>query len=306
MSKRDELRNLRRQCSADAPINIRGRTGESSSVGVMLDLYAHSKSPEEVIFAKDEIKARERFERGFDVYMERIFDEREREFLRELLHGTQTAHKVGVAFGVNYFKFLQAIQRKAYKNAKPLIKLARRSGWEGATEFIRVILQRLQALQNGAKLNELIPQNQRELERLKKQRIYNRNYKKEHLEQVRRNARISNRRCYARKMTMERNARIQNLEKKLSEAFDLLSNALMLWVSEGKPLNANSYRELNEKDNIFGNVCKELQEERAKRYKPNKEEYRYLADAVLTLNKTQETVDVGDGLEEERGKENNE
>ena len=73
MSKRDELRILRRQRSADAPINVRQRTGGSEAVGSMLDLYAHSESPEEIILARDDIKARERFQKGFKLYLKKVF-----------------------------------------------------------------------------------------------------------------------------------------------------------------------------------------------------------------------------------------
>lgn len=190
MSKRDELRNLKYQRSADAPINIHGRTGESSDVGSMLDLYAHSESPEEIIFARDDVKARERFQKGFDVYLERVFDEREREFLRELLHGERTAAKVGAAFGVNHFEFLQSIQRKAYENTKPLIKLARLSGWEGAAGFIRDILQRLRQLQNGAQINDVIPGNQKILELRTRKRILLQAWRKLNIEHYKAYSRV--------------------------------------------------------------------------------------------------------------------
>lgn len=270
MSKRDELRILRRQTSADAPINIHGRTGESTNAGSMLDLYVHSESPEEIILGRDEIKARARFQKGFELYLNRIFDEREREFLQELLHGTLTLKKMRAAFGVNPFEVLKTIQNKAYKNAKPLIKIAQLSGWEGATDFISDILQRLQQLQNGAEITDIIPQYKREEKRREKIRLYSRIYRNTHLDFVRRNARKYWRKEYARKWDEKHIARLQDLNKKFVIAFEALSKALVAWIEKNKPYDGELYTVLNEKNEVFACVCKELKIERRRKRRINK------------------------------------
>lgn len=117
MSKRDELINLRRSFSSDASINVHGRTGETSSVSSVLDLVAHSESPEEVILSRDVEKARRRFQEGFYLYLERVFDEKEREFLSMVVTGGKALYTEDGLLRVKYIPFLQAVQRKAYENA---------------------------------------------------------------------------------------------------------------------------------------------------------------------------------------------
>ena len=73
--------------------------------------------------------------------------------------GKESAYKIGRSLGVEHFEFLQSIQRKAFKNAKPLIKFAKKTGWSGAEEFTHTIYERLRLLQAGFSVNEILPQN---------------------------------------------------------------------------------------------------------------------------------------------------
>ena len=160
MSKSGELRILRYGRSVDAPVNFRHRTGDvDGNGGNMLDLYAHAESAEDVFFGSADEHAREMFLKGFRVYLKKVFTEQEREFLKGILAGKESPYQVGRALGVEHFAFLQGIQRKAYKNVKPLAKLARLTGWSGAESFTQTIYERLEQLNAGFALNDIIPQN---------------------------------------------------------------------------------------------------------------------------------------------------
>lgn len=162
MSKSGELRILRYGRSVDAPVNFRHRTGDvDGNGGNMLDLYAHAESAEDVFFGSADEHAREMFLKGFRVYLKKVFTEQEREFLKGILAGKESPYQVGRALGVEHFAFLQGIQRKAYKNVKPLAKLARLTGWSGAEAFTGTIYERLEQLNAGFALNDIIPQNRR-------------------------------------------------------------------------------------------------------------------------------------------------
>ena len=169
MSKTGELKMLRYGRSIDAPINYHHRTGDSEgSGGNMLDLYAQEGSAEEVYFGNADEHAREMFLKGFKVYLKKVYNEQEREFLKRLLLGKESPFKIGQSLGVEHFDFLQGIQLKAFKKAKPLIKLALRTGWSGAETFTETIYKRLEQLSAGFSLNEILPQNERILEKRKK------------------------------------------------------------------------------------------------------------------------------------------
>ena len=169
MSKSGELRILRYGRSIDAPINYHHRTGDvDGSGGNILDLYAQEESAEDVYFGNADEHAREMFVKGFKAYLKKVFTEQERQFLQGLLAGKESPYKIGRGLGVEHFSFLQSIQRKAYKNAKPLFKLARLTGWSGAEAFTGTIYERLEQLNVGFALNDIIPQNRREQRRREK------------------------------------------------------------------------------------------------------------------------------------------
>ena len=157
MSKLSELRALRYGRSVDAPINFRHRTGDSEGGGNMLDLYAQEKSVEDVIFEGEDDLAKARFLKGFSGYLRKVFSRTEREFLKRLMSGGEKLQDVGRGMGVDWFKYMQSIQKKAYKNTAPLLKLVELSGWSRAEEFTTSIMRRLSLLEDGAELDELIP-----------------------------------------------------------------------------------------------------------------------------------------------------
>ena len=162
MSKLSELRVIQYGRSVDAPIQYHHRSGdEDGSGGNMLDLYEQEESAEDVYFGNADEHAREIFVKGFKVYLKKVFTAQERQFLQGLLAGKESPYKIGRALGVEYFSFLQDIQRKAYKNAKPLFKLARLTGWSGAEVFAGTIYERLEQLNAGFALNDIIPQNRK-------------------------------------------------------------------------------------------------------------------------------------------------
>lgn len=178
MSKSGELRILRYGRSIDAPINYRHRTGDvDESGGNILDLYAQEESAEDVYFGNADEHAREMFVKGFKAYLKKVFTEQERQFLQSLLAGKESPYKIGRGLGVEHFSFLQGIQRKAYKNAKPLFKLARLTGWSGAEAFTGTIYERLEQLNAGFALNDIIPQNRREQKRRIKYAEYRARYR---------------------------------------------------------------------------------------------------------------------------------
>lgn len=226
MSKKDELRLLRRQYSIDAPVNAHGRTGESSNVGSMLDLYAHSESAEEILLQRDDEKARKRFEKGFSAYLEHVFTEEERELIRAVLARETSVYTTQDILRAEYIERMEWIQRKAYKNVKPLIALARKTGWSGATEFIKDIYERLKQLSAGADMTDVIPQNKREKAIREKRYQYFLNWVRKNKERRREIARLSSRRVFLR-----------GIEKKESEsrmqmyaAFEDLSGKLIAWI----------------------------------------------------------------------------
>lgn len=169
MSKSSELRMMKYGLRIDAPVNFHHRTGDSDEGGSMLDFYARSESAEEIYFGNADELAREKFIKGFQVYLKKVFSAQEREFLKRLLAGKESAYKIGRSLGVEHFAFLQSIQLKAYKNVKPLAKLAKMTGWSGAESFTETIFKRLEQLNAGFSINEIIPQN-RKIEKFRKKK----------------------------------------------------------------------------------------------------------------------------------------
>lgn len=161
MSKNGELRLMRYGLSVDAPMNFNHRTGESSTAGLMIDRYAQVESVEDTYFGEQDEYAKQRYLKGFRVYMRKVFTEEENEFLQRVLFGQESAYEVGRAFGVKHFDFMRSIQTKAYKNIKPLAKLARLTGWSKAEEFTKLLYKRLEQLNAGYTVNEIIPENQK-------------------------------------------------------------------------------------------------------------------------------------------------
>ena len=160
MSKASELRALRYGRSVDAPVNFRHRSGDSEGEGgSMLDLYAQEKSVEDVIFEDEDERAKARFLKGFSAYLRKVFSRHEREFLSRLMSGNEKLQDVGRALGVDWFKYMQNLQRKAYKNTKPLFRLAELTGWSRAQEFTEMLMRKLSLLENGATLDDILPTN---------------------------------------------------------------------------------------------------------------------------------------------------
>lgn len=158
MSKASELRVLRYGRSVDAPINYHHRTGDSEgSAGSMLDFYAQTESAEEIFLQEEDEQAREKFVKGFKGYLRKVFSKTEREFLRRLMSGREQPREVARALGVDWFKYMQTLQHKAYKNVKPLLRLSELTGWSRAGEFTAQVLRRLSLLENGAELGEILP-----------------------------------------------------------------------------------------------------------------------------------------------------
>ena len=159
MSKASELRVLRYGRSVDAPINYHHRTGDSEgSGGTMLDFYAQTESAEEYYLEGEDELAKAKFLKGFQGYLRKVFSKQEREFLRRLMGGKEKPHEVGRAMGVDWFKYMHDIQRRAYKNIKPLIKLSELTGWTRAEEFTAALLKRLSLLEDGADVVDILPE----------------------------------------------------------------------------------------------------------------------------------------------------
>ena len=178
MSKSTELRLLRGSRSVDAPMNYRHRTGDSEGTGgSMLDMYAQVESAEEVIFEGEDELAKIQFLKGFKGYLQKVFNRQEREFLKRLMSGNEKPHEVGRALGVDWFKYMQRIQKKAYKNTRPLLKLSQITGWSRAQEFTGRILQRLSLDGFG-----LESQNTKLMKQVKRARLRTKRYCEEHRE----------------------------------------------------------------------------------------------------------------------------
>lgn len=70
--------------------------------------------------------------------------------MSRLMSGRETPQEVGRALGVDWWKHLHAIQKRAYKNLTPLLKLSERTGWSGAETFTEQLLKRLRLIEaNG-------------------------------------------------------------------------------------------------------------------------------------------------------------
>lgn len=185
MSKASELRLIRGQRSADAPINYHHRSGDSEgSGGSMLDYYAQEESAEAAYLEEEDERAREVFSRAFKLYLKKTLTGKERQFLSRVLLGKEKPQDVGRALGVKWFEYLQAIQRKAFNNAEAFGRVVQLSGWSRAQEFAETVFERFEALNAGADLNELLPQNRRQALKLQKARANNRVYRQANPERV--------------------------------------------------------------------------------------------------------------------------
>lgn len=147
MSKASELRLIRGQRSADAPINYHHRSGDlESSGGSMLDYYAQEESAEDSYFEEQEDSAREVFSRAFKLYLKKTLTGKERKFLSRVLTGTEKPQDVGREMGVKWFEYLENIRRKAFNNAEAFGRVVQLSGWSRAEEFAGTVFARLRNL----------------------------------------------------------------------------------------------------------------------------------------------------------------
>ena len=147
MSKASELRLIRGQRSADAPINYHHRSGDlESSGGSMLDYYAQEESAEDSYFEEQEDSAREVFSRAFKLYLKKTLTGKERRFLSRVLSGAEKPQEVGREMGVKWFEYLQEIRRKAFNNAEAFGRVVQLSGWSRAEEFAGTVFSRLRNL----------------------------------------------------------------------------------------------------------------------------------------------------------------
>lgn len=153
MSKRSELIALKRSFSADKTISYHHRSGdEDGSGGSVLDFYAQAESVEDTIFGEADELAKQAFIKGVKEYMRKVFPKSERAFLSRLMRGKETPQEVGRALGVDWWKHLHAIQKRAYSKLTPLLKLSERTGWSGAEAFTEQLLKRLRLMETGEAL----------------------------------------------------------------------------------------------------------------------------------------------------------
>ncbi len=163
MSKASELRLIRGQRSADAPISYHHRSGDSEgSGGSMLDYYAQEESAEAAYFEEEDESAREVFSRAFKLYLKKTLTGKERQFLSRVLSGKEKPQDVGRALGVKWFEYLQAIQRKAFNNAEAFGRVVQLSGWSRAEEFSGAVFARLRRLQVAPKEAEELPREKKQ------------------------------------------------------------------------------------------------------------------------------------------------
>lgn len=268
MSKNGELKIMRYGRSIDAPINYRHRTGDSDgNGGNMLDLYAQAESAEEVYFGNADEYAREMFLKGFRAYMKKVFTVQEREFLKRLLSGKESAYKVGQALGVEHFAFLQGIQLKAYKNVKPLAKLARLTGWSGAISFTETIYKRLEQLNAGYALNEVIAENQRIVKMRERLKNKAQRYRTEHREKW-----LAYLSAYMRKWNASHPEKVRARNRAVWEK---VKASPELYESEHKRFaeyRAENAERLREKNRVwYAENREEINERRRAHYAKNKE-----------------------------------
>lgn len=163
MSKASELRLIRGQRSADAPISYHHRSGDSEgSGGSMLDYYAQEESAEAAYLEEEDESAREVFSRAFKLYLKKTLTGKERQFLSRVLSGKEKPQDVGRALGVKWFEYLQAIQRKAFNNAEAFGRVVQLSGWSRAEEFSSAVFARLRHLQAAPKEAEELPREKKQ------------------------------------------------------------------------------------------------------------------------------------------------
>ena len=227
MSKRDELIILKRSLSADAPVKIHGRTGDTENGSSLLDFVAHSESPEEILLKEDDLKAKKRFEKGFEIYLNRIYTEQEQEFLSSLIFDNKDIYRVDGLLRAKYIPLLQDLQRKAYDNVKPLIKLVRLTKWSGANDFLSTIFSTLKKLNEGFSIEQVVYFDKLQIEKRKKDYEQYLEWKKKHPERRREIARLSSRRRYLfrleEKVSLSRSA--------LYSVFDELTENLSAWIT---------------------------------------------------------------------------
>ena len=156
MSKASELRLIRGQRSADAPINYHHRSGDSEgSGGSMLDYYAQEESAEAAYLEEEDESAREVFSRAFKLYLKKTLTGKERQFLSRVLSGKEKPQDVGRALGVKWFEYLQEIRRKAFNNAEAFGRVVQLSGWSRAEIFAGAVFGRLKELERRGAAEEL-------------------------------------------------------------------------------------------------------------------------------------------------------
>lgn len=252
MSKSDELRILRKQCSTDAPVKVRYRTGDGADVGTMLDLYVQTPSSEDTFLKKLDDQAREKFRKGFQLYLKKVFSKQERMLLIQLIKRRDIFYTARGTLRVEYIAVLQSIQRKAYDNTEPLIELARATAWSGAENFISTVYETLTKIQSGLSVNESLLQYQRDEEQRRetneRMREYNSNWRKAHPEQVqeirkqwreknKEHIRTYNKEYRARAKAVKNAVKTKkiDLRKELELSFEKLSESLKEWIEAGKP-----------------------------------------------------------------------
>lgn len=159
MSKASELKVLREQRSINAPIRYGGRRGDTENVGEMLDVYAQEASAEEVYLCSEEEERKEAFLTGFRAYLRKVFTVNERRFLGKLFSIEGSLTKITAKMKAEEYAYVKRLQEKAYANVKPLKKLVTLTGWSEGEAYVETVFSRLQELQAGKSVAEVLPQN---------------------------------------------------------------------------------------------------------------------------------------------------
>lgn len=297
MSKASELRLIRGQRSADAPINYHHRSGDSEgSGGSMLDYYAQEESAEAAYLEEEDESAREVFSRAFKLYLKKTLTGKERQFLSRVLSGKEKPQDVGRALGVKWFEYLQAIQRKAFNNAEAFGRVVQLSGWSRAEEFSGAVFGRLKELERRGTSEEL-PREKRQAQarammkafresadeerraarsfyraaHREERNEYNKRYWAEHREECR-----AYFHAYEEARREERNARRRELRAKNREETRAKDRALRARLKERDPVKYaeqkreknRRYREANaEKLREYREANAEKERERSRKYR---------------------------------------
>lgn len=176
-----ELINIQNQVSVNARFQSHSRSGDNLGNGSeMLDFYACSPSPEEVLIQKEEIgynsSSALRALKITKKYIKTVFSTIEIEFIKGLITTDKTPAKIADALGKKYYDLGKSIYDKFEATKNKLLSYFYKSGYycRSTIEFIPKLLAYIKHNEN----NRLWIERNSERRKASKRKWYEAHYKK--------------------------------------------------------------------------------------------------------------------------------